>query len=32
MVNNSFDHFEEKLEALWKVESYLIEYGLFDEP
>jgi hypothetical protein len=32
MVNNSFDHFEEKLEALRKVESYLIEYGLFDEP
>lgn len=28
-VYNSFDHFEEKLEALEKVESYLIEYGLF---
>lgn len=27
-VYNVFDHFDEKLEALQKVESYLIEYGL----
>ena len=30
-VYNSVDHFEEKLEALQKVESDLIEYGLFSE-
>lgn len=30
-VYNSFDHFDEKLEALQKVESYLIEHGLFSD-
>jgi integrase len=30
-VYNSFDHFDEKLEALQKVESYLTEHGLFSD-
>ena len=31
-VYNVFDHFDEKLEALKKVESYLIDYGLSGMP